>query len=212
EALRRTRRGITREGMGSGNYALFRCDIDDAQLVFGAGARERNLRAQQQQLDQLQVQRHSLRQQLQALQQLAALLGQIRPLDYAARATVLLDCQRQLREVEQQLSDLDLGAHQDLDDEQQRVSARYQELQHQQVSQRIRQLADQSDSLLERKDQAEQHLLEAAGKLPGMDPQARLEQLDAMLDEAREQFDFAADSAALTSRLHQQAISLERSL
>lgn len=228
EALRRTRRGITREGMGSGNYALFRCDIDDAQLVFGAGARERNLRAQQQQLDQLQVQRHSLRQQLQALQQLAALLGQIRPLDYAARATVLLDCQRQLREVEQQLSDLDLGAHQDLDDEQQRVSARYQELQqhqrelveqqgrlaekHQQVSQRIRQLADQSDSLLERKDQAEQHLLETAGKLPGMDPQARLEQLDAMLDEAREQFDFAADSAALTSRLHQQAISLERSL
>src|SRR5690606_28480120 len=46
EALRRTRRGITREGMGSGNYALFRCDIDDAQLVFDAGARERNLRAQ----------------------------------------------------------------------------------------------------------------------------------------------------------------------
>src|SRR5690606_3011581 len=35
EVLRQTRGGITREGMGSGNYAMFRCDIDDSQLVFG---------------------------------------------------------------------------------------------------------------------------------------------------------------------------------
>src|SRR5690606_32571330 len=83
---------------------------------------------------------------------------------------------------------------------------------HQQVSQRIRQPADRGDRLLERKDQAEQHLLAAAGKLPGIDPPARLAQLDAMLDEAGQQFDVAADSGALTSRVHQQAISLERSL
>ena len=228
EALRRTRRGITREGLGSGNYALFRCDIDDAQLVFGAGARERNLQAQQKQLEQLQVQRHSLRQQQQGLQQLAQLLAQIRPLDYAACAGNLLEQQRQLREVEQQLSSLDLGEHHDLEDEQQRVSERHRQLQqrqrelveqqgrldekHHQVSQRIKQLADQSDTLLERKDQAEQHLLEAAGKLAGQDPQARLEQLDEMLDQSHGKFDFAADSAALTARLHQQAIALERAL
>lgn len=228
DALRQTRRGITREGLGSGNYALFRCDIDDSQLVFGAEARERNLRAQESQLEQLHLQRHALRQQQQALQQLAQLLNQIKPLDYAARASALLDCQRQLRELEQQLDSLDLGSHGDLDDQQSRVSQRYRELEqrqrelleehgrldekHRQLSQRINQLADQSDTLLEAKDAAEQHLLEAASGLPGLDPQQRLEQLDAMLEQAHSPFDFVADSATLTTRLHQQAISLERAI
>src|SRR5690606_1903396 len=47
DTLRLTRRGVTVDGMGSGNYALFRCDIDDGLLVFGEEARQRNLRAQQ---------------------------------------------------------------------------------------------------------------------------------------------------------------------
>ena len=36
EELRQTPRGVTADGMGSGNYAMFRCDIADAELVFGA--------------------------------------------------------------------------------------------------------------------------------------------------------------------------------
>ena len=228
EALRHTRRGVTSEGMGSGNYALFRCDIDDSQLVFGAAARERNLAAQEAALEQLSVQRHSQQQQHQALQQLARQLGQIQPLDYAARAAALLDSQRQLHEVEQQLATLDLGEHRDLEDQQQRVSQRHAELeqkrdalgeQHGELKeklrgreQRIQHFADQSDQLLSAKDAAEQALLEAAAKVPGLDPQARLEELDSMLQQSGGQFDFAADSLALTDLLHRQAIELQRAL
>ena len=40
-ALANTRRGLTANGMGSGGYAMFRCDMQDSELVFGQGARER---------------------------------------------------------------------------------------------------------------------------------------------------------------------------
>ncbi|MGK0373789.1 MAG: energy-coupling factor transporter ATP-binding protein EcfA2 [Arenicella sp.] len=55
QALRETARGITPDGLGSGGYTIFRCDIDDSELVFGRGARERALRAKQTQLDELQA-------------------------------------------------------------------------------------------------------------------------------------------------------------
>ena len=41
EELRGTARGVTSDGMASGNYAMFRCDIADADLVFGAAAHGR---------------------------------------------------------------------------------------------------------------------------------------------------------------------------
>ena len=34
EELRHTRRGLTADGMGSGGYTLYRCDLPDAELVF----------------------------------------------------------------------------------------------------------------------------------------------------------------------------------
>ena len=43
ESLRSTRRGLTINGLASGNYSMFRCDINDRELVFGAGARTRAL-------------------------------------------------------------------------------------------------------------------------------------------------------------------------
>jgi DNA repair exonuclease SbcCD ATPase subunit len=54
-SLRETARGITPDGLGSGGYSIFRCDIDDSDLVFGRGARERALTAKQTQLDDLQA-------------------------------------------------------------------------------------------------------------------------------------------------------------
>jgi energy-coupling factor transporter ATP-binding protein EcfA2 len=55
QALRETARGITPDGLGSGGYAIFRCDIEDSDLVFGRGARERALRAKQAQLHELEA-------------------------------------------------------------------------------------------------------------------------------------------------------------
>ncbi len=228
EALRLTRRGITREGMGSGNYALFRCDIDDSQLVFGAAARERNLRAQESNLQQLSVQRHSLRRQVDVIRQLAGRLGQVRSLDYAASASTLLDTQRQLREVEQQLESLDLAEHRDLEDQQRLITERHNELDRRRkdldtrhgrleeklaaATQRIQNFANESDNLLNAKERAEASLLDAAAQLPGVDPQQRLEQLDAMLQQSQSEFNFAADSQSLTERLNHLAVELERAL
>src|SRR5690606_21507388 len=53
EALRNTARGITPEGLGSGSYSMWRCDLEDSELVFGQGARERALRAKERECEQL---------------------------------------------------------------------------------------------------------------------------------------------------------------
>ena len=43
EELRKTRRGLTASGMGSGSYAMFKAYTDDSDLVCGAAARKRRL-------------------------------------------------------------------------------------------------------------------------------------------------------------------------
>ena len=58
EALRMTRRGITANGLGSGAYSMYRCDLPDSELVFGQEARERALRAKQQELTELLERAH----------------------------------------------------------------------------------------------------------------------------------------------------------
>ena len=228
EALRKTRRGITREGLGSGNYALFRCDLDDSQLVFGATARERNLKAQLASLEQLQVQRQQVRQEYALLGQLDTYLAQLQPLEYVACANQLLNSQQQLHRIEQQLERIDLGAYRDLEQQQQQADQRYRELerlgkeQDQQqgrleekltgVSAQVRQFADHSDQLLARKEAAEQALLETAAELPGIDPQARLQALDEQLAQAHGEFDYSDQSAAMAHILNQQAVDLARAI
>ncbi|SES34465.1 ATP-binding protein [Halopseudomonas bauzanensis] len=226
--LRQARRGITREGMGSGNYSMFRCDIDDSQLVFGVAARERNLRAQQKQLEELQLQRHALRQFVEQLKHLAAALQRIKPLDYLSQASQLLEQRQQLQDIEQQLASLDLSAFHDVEQELDRVNERHAELvtrqselqkelgglnvQLTQINQRIRTLSDQGDALQEQREEAEQYLLEAAARVTGLDPQQRLTQIDEMLTRAGDDFDFAADSKSLTDSLYQLAVALDRGL
>lgn len=228
DSLRQTRRGITQDGMGSGNYALFRCDIDDSQLLFGAAARKRNLLAQQAQLEQLQVQQHALKQLCERLHQLITQLQRIRTLDYQSRASHLLETQQQLREVEQQLESLDLSAHQDLEDELQRVNQRYQQLSgHQkqlqsqlggldtelkQINNQVTKLADQGDSLQESRDQAESYLLNAATLVSELDPQQHLAQLDEQLAQANGNIDFAEARQSLGDSLSRLAVNLDTSL
>src|SRR5690606_12692095 len=83
EALSRCPRGITRDGMGSSGYSLYRCDIPDSELVFGQSARERALKAKQDELEQLYLQLNTSRSAYQDIRQLLSDLDQIRPLTYA---------------------------------------------------------------------------------------------------------------------------------
>ncbi|PCK08066.1 MAG: hypothetical protein COA42_11040 [Alteromonadaceae bacterium] len=108
EALKKTARGITSEGLGSGNYSLFRCDMDDAQLVFGQGARERALSAKQSQWQELQQQYQQTEAQLQAYTRVHALCTDINEVACGDSIRQMLNTQHQLHSAETQLANLDL--------------------------------------------------------------------------------------------------------
>ncbi len=117
EQLKHSRRGLTADGMGSANYAMFRCDLPDGELVFGQGARQRARDAKLHEVEQLQhaVAVASERQrQAQALADHARLIA---PPGYAEAVEQLLQCQRQLRTVENSLERLDLSDGQAMEDE-----------------------------------------------------------------------------------------------
>ena len=69
QALRLTRRGLTQDGLGSGAYAVYRCDMDDSELVFGLAARERALQAKQNELQALHEQNNEANTSFKQVQQ-----------------------------------------------------------------------------------------------------------------------------------------------
>jgi len=113
--LRNTRRGLTQSSMGSGNYAMFRCDISDAELVFGLGARQRAELAKREELVQLLEEWRSAQDQLKTIELLLSAVESIAALTYADDLQAMLDCQRKLRAAENSLKQLDLGEFDALD-------------------------------------------------------------------------------------------------
>ncbi|RLQ23831.1 hypothetical protein DWB85_01380 [Seongchinamella sediminis] len=226
DALRLTRRGLTSDGLGSGNYAMFRCDIDDDQLVFGEAARERNLRAQRLKLEDLQQQYQQASNAYRAVQQMQQQVYQVKPLAWVESVGAMLDAQHKLRDVEQQLQALDLSAHSDLEREQEQLQQRYGELEQHQRSldtregelrsecnhcdQQVRKLADASDALLEARDIAETDLLASQRHWPGLNVQPRVEAMDARLSQAHLDIDFAAEEQDCKNRLGELLVSLQK--
>lgn len=115
EELRQTPRGVTADGMGSGSYSMFRCDISDADLVFGAAARERALAARRAELDRLTAERQEANLHVQESARLMQAVDALSPLSYADLLAELLEVQRELRRVELQLESLDVGEYASLD-------------------------------------------------------------------------------------------------
>jgi DNA repair exonuclease SbcCD ATPase subunit len=228
EALRLTRRGITADGLGSGNYALFRCDLDDSDLVFGKTARERNLQAQrsmeQETLKKLQFANDAY----QGAKQLQQQVQQFKVLSWVAAATTLLEHQRELRDVEQSLDNLDLGDHQTLEQQREKAQAQYQELQRHQgelqeksgalsekvqsCERAIKALADRAESLQQDQENAEAALHDGSRRWPGLDAQPYIEAMDQRLTIAHDRIDFATEEKALTEQLTKNVVDLERVL
>ncbi|MDP9013845.1 MAG: hypothetical protein M3O41_14560 [Pseudomonadota bacterium] len=115
EELRQTARGITADGMGCGNYTLFRCDIADADLVFGAGARERALRARQLEVDRWSIDRQEANTRMQESARLLDAVSSLAPLHFADSLAALLALHREIRRVEVLLAGLDLSQHASLE-------------------------------------------------------------------------------------------------
>lgn len=117
DELRHSRRGLTADGMGSANYAMFRCDLPDGELVFGQGARQRARDAKLHEVEQLQQTLGAAAERQRQAQALADSARQIEPPGYARAVEQLLQCQRQLRAVENSLERLDLSDGQAMEDE-----------------------------------------------------------------------------------------------
>lgn len=125
EALRQTRRGLTMEGMASGSYSMWRCDVDDADLVFGHGARARALAAKQTELDKIATDWHQASEQLQHARQLLRAVNDIKALSHADRLADILALHRELQKLENLLTQIDCAEHAEL--EQQLLALRNKE-------------------------------------------------------------------------------------
>ena len=103
QALRMTRRGVTKEGLGSGAYSIYRCDLEDADLVFGLGARERALAAKRSEVNMLEDVANEANYQLRQAQQLLDAVNLLRHVTFADQMQSMLDTQYQMQQAENSL-------------------------------------------------------------------------------------------------------------
>jgi chromosome segregation ATPase len=109
-----TARGITADGKGSANYAMFRCDMPDADLVFGAFARERAIRARRAEVQGLETERNEANTRVQEMTRLLEEVDGLGDLTYADSLAELLALHRELRRIEMLLAQLDTSAFESL--------------------------------------------------------------------------------------------------
>ena len=199
EALRQSARGITVEGMASGSYSMFRCDVADADLVFGAAARERALRARKAELERLTRERQEANRALQDSARLLQAIDALAPLTYADCLAELLEVHRELRRVELQLESLEVGEHAALEaqlrtlrEEEEALRAEEATL-HQRAGELNKELEDlrrrltelhrNKDAAEERMAVAERDLTQVHAQWPEFDLQARLQYAETQASE-----------------------------
>lgn len=136
QELKNTRRGITRDAMGSGNYALFRCDIADTDLVFGHGARQRALDAKREEFHHLVSEYQQAQFQADEIQALLFAVDKLRPLTYADTLQSMVVAQHKIHALETKLQHLDLGDTKALEQELTGLQEQLQQqnLRHQQLN------------------------------------------------------------------------------
>ncbi|MCP4491804.1 MAG: hypothetical protein GY820_31530 [Gammaproteobacteria bacterium] len=115
QQLRMIRRGVTMDCLASGNYAMFRCDINESDLVFGAEARKRALLSQQAELQKLTNLWNGLNNRMLSVSQLNEQLGKLKRLELVHQFSQVLSCHRELQKIENLLSQIDLADHQELE-------------------------------------------------------------------------------------------------
>lgn len=227
EVLRQTRRGLTAEGMGSGNYALFRCDLPDSDLVFGVAARERALAAKHGELERIINEWQSADMRMQESGRLLEAVDALVPVTHADTIREMVALRRELSRLEELLESLDLGEHHDMEakltllrEEEAQLRRRQDELnvekgklteQLEQANRAVKALADLQEEVTLKSEQCEQALRDLQPLWPGFDPEARLTQADSEAPElepkqAREQ------RAALERQLHKSERDLDEAI
>ncbi|UTA49264.1 hypothetical protein L1F30_06920 [Simiduia sp. 21SJ11W-1] len=181
-ALKGVRRGITVDALGAANYALFRCDLDDGDLVFGHHARERAQAAKKQELDELFALLNASRTSIASLEAVYALVRPLAACRYADGLQSLLDLQRELDATSQRMERLALEDHGALTETMAKVEVQLAE-----QKQKAEQLQDQRIEL-----EAERRTVDAECK-----------KLNAQQDDTLAVLETAEDNLAAVGRLWQ---------
>jgi hypothetical protein len=115
QALRKTARGVTADGLGSGSYTMFRCDLDDGDLVFGQGARERALVAKQSQLEDIKTRCDVAEKNHRQISIVYDLIHRIKAVYCTDVIKQILLSYRALEQSQRALQNLDLSDYQELE-------------------------------------------------------------------------------------------------
>lgn len=116
QELKSTGRGLTSDGMAAGSYSMWRCDIADGDLVFGAAARERALKAKQHELQGITEEWQQANDQMQHLARVQDYVRDLDNLSYAEALSTIMVVQREIIKIEKLLSQLDLSDHEELEE------------------------------------------------------------------------------------------------
>lgn len=108
DELRMTRRGICADGLGTGNYSLWRCDVDDADLVFGNSARNRALAAKKVLFESTEYEQCVLLDEVNQLNALLETIERLKPIDVIAKVEGIIANYDASSSIRVQLSELDL--------------------------------------------------------------------------------------------------------
>lgn len=193
-ALRNTRRGVTKDAMGSGNYAMFRCDLSDSDLVFGQDARLRALEEKRKEVAQLTLEWQAATDNANEAQQLLRAVNKLEAVNYADLLQAMLVAQRRVQAVDAKLQQLDLTDCSTLDEEllalqntNKLLAQEFQQLNNNRVEvkaklhnidEKCRQLDAEQDKTLAVVDASEENLRSIAALWPEFDPEQRLIQAD----------------------------------
>src|SRR5690606_21307161 len=219
-----TARGVTPDGLGSGGYAMWRCDLDDSELVFGQGARERALQAKERECAQLAIEANQAQQDWQHLNQLFSLVEAVKPVHCAELIRDMLQLHRQVSQAESALTQLDLNNFQELEGKLENLRTQLEEQdaltrqlseeagslkqKEQQYEVQLKKLADEQDGLQQVQEALESAVFEAAKIYPQLDADTELTQAEQRARQAGKEHQFNDDIRSLDGQLE----TIERTL
>ncbi len=131
QELKSTGRGLTSDGMAAGSYSMWRCDISDGDLVFGANARERALKAKQRELERITEDWQQANDQMQQLTRLQNNVRLLKKLNYAETLSDTIVVLRDIQKIENLLEQLDLSEHKELEQKLHELKTNERQLQQQ---------------------------------------------------------------------------------
>lgn len=194
QALTGVNRGVTADGMGAGGYSMFRCDIDETDLVFGKAARERALNAKKQQLMELQRRAFDAEQRARSVLSICESIDQIKTVDLSETIRSMLQLTRTIESNEQQIASLDLSdfaaleeqlasnkrERDELESQQKERQTELGQLQNQttHIDRQVKDLNDQVERLQEQQEACESELESLAEIHSDFDAQQRIEEAE----------------------------------